>query len=88
MATAFIDASTRVLLTRLHPDGSEEQIASLADLLTQFLDDGLGEVEATMAAAAACHRRRRRVSVKPPAYEPASAGMDHRLRGCRTLVPG
>jgi hypothetical protein len=73
MATAFIDASTRVLLTRLHPDGSDEQLASLAELLTQFLDDGLGEVEATIAAAADCHRCRRprlsRSPIPPPAPE-------------------
>lgn len=70
MATAFIAASTRDLLTRLHPDGSDEQLAALAELLKQF--GGLGEVEATIAAAARCHPHRRRVFAKAPAYAPAS----------------
>jgi hypothetical protein len=52
MDTAF-DANTRDLLIRLHPDGSDAQLGSLADLLTPF--GGLGEVEGTITAAAKSH---------------------------------
>jgi hypothetical protein len=81
MATAFIDASTRVLLTRLHPDGSEEQLASLAELLMQFLDDGLGEVEATIAAAAECRRRSRPRLSRSPIPPPVRENELRRFRG-------